>query len=51
MNGEKLSVPLVLANFEFHGERFQVWDNEGRLWLVHERRWEEYPSWELLFQL
>lgn len=43
--------PIILADFEFHEEHYQIWNQEERLWFVQERRWEEYPTWELLFQL
>jgi hypothetical protein len=47
-----IEYPIVLAEFEFHGEQFQVWNNYERLWLVHKRLWvnpDELPEWEVMY--
>lgn len=41
--------PFVLADFVFHGERYQIWNQNERLWLVHQNNepGAEMPVWEL----
>ena len=40
--------PIVLADWTFHGERYQCWNNNERMWIVHQRKDDE--SWELVSQ-
>ena len=35
----------ILAAFEFQGERYEIWDRQGRLWLAHYR--SDQDAWEL----
>ncbi len=39
----------VLAAWEFHGERFEVWNQQERMWVAHYRR--DQDAWELLWML
>lgn len=35
---EGMRYPIVLAEWEFHGERFQAWNHQERLWIVQEKQ-------------
>ena len=46
--------PVILAEWEFHGEHFQIWDQKGRMWVMHEKTPVNDaigPEWEALYIL
>jgi hypothetical protein len=32
-----MNYPIVLADWNFHGEHFQAWNHQERLWIVQEK--------------
>jgi hypothetical protein len=46
-----IEYPIVLAEFEFHGEKYQIWNDRERLVLVHQTQWIDTNTWEVLLSV
>ena len=51
MNNE---YPIVLADWELHGEHYQAWNQKERLWIVREKfpvNDAMGPEWEIVITI